>query len=228
MMVSNLETIIFLIKNCNLYVVKLDKIKKVVQEMEVHNVELVMSAVAPAQYPTTGYPEIALVGRSNVGKSSLTNVLINRNSYARTSSQPGKTQTLNFYNVEDQLYFVDVPGYGYAKVSKTEREKWGKMIETYLSTRPQLKGVISLVDARHAPSEDDVTMYDWLHYYEIPILIVATKSDKVVRGKWNKSESLIKKTLHFSEPDEFQLFSSQTKMGKDQVWQWIEKRIEED
>ncbi|WP_412990139.1 ribosome biogenesis GTP-binding protein YihA/YsxC [Pediococcus siamensis] len=195
--------------------------------MEVHNVELVMSAVAPAQYPTTGYPEIALVGRSNVGKSSLTNVLINRKSYARTSSQPGKTQTLNFYNVEDQLYFVDVPGYGYAKVSRREREKWGKMIETYLSTRPQLKGVISLVDGRHAPSDDDIAMYNWLRYYEIPVLIVATKIDKVARGKWNKSESLIKKTLNFSEPDKFLLFSAQTKMGKDQVWQWIERRMED-
>ena len=125
--------------------------------MEVHNVELQISAVKPEQYPEQGYPEIALVGRSNVGKSSLTNTLINRKSYARTSSQPGKTQTLNFYRVEDQLFFVDVPGYGYAKVSQKEREKWGRMIEKYLTSRKELKGVISLVDARHDPTDDDIS-----------------------------------------------------------------------
>lgn len=190
--------------------------------MEVHNVELVMSAVAPSQYPTTGFPEIGLAGRSNVGKSSLINVLINRNSYARTSSQPGKTQTLNFYKVEDQLYFVDVPGYGYAKVSKKEREKWGQMIETYLTSRETLRGVVILVDARHAPTKDDVAMYEWMRYYEMPLLVVATKSDKIPRGKWNKQESLIKKTLNFQAEDDFIAFSAKTKEGKDAVWQWIE------
>lgn len=128
--------------------------------MDVHNVELTISAVAPKQYPSGNLPEIALVGRSNVGKSSLTNTLINRRSFARTSSQPGKTQTLNFYQIEQQLYFVDVPGYGYAKVSKVEREKWGQMIETYLTSRDQLKGVITLVDGRHAPTEDDIAMHE--------------------------------------------------------------------
>ncbi|GAK48741.1 GTP-binding protein YsxC [Secundilactobacillus oryzae JCM 18671] len=190
--------------------------------MEVNNVELVMSAVSPTQYPTTGYPEIAFVGRSNVGKSSMTNVLINRKSYARTSSQPGKTQTLNFYQVEDQLYFVDVPGYGYAKVSKQEREKWGEMIETYLTQRETLRGVVSLVDARHEPTQDDVQMYQWLSYYDIPILILATKADKIVRGKWNKQESIIKKKLGFNKKDSFVMFSAQTKMGKDEIWKWIE------
>mgnify|MGYP003362258277 CR=1 FL=1 len=190
--------------------------------MEVHNVELVMSAVATSQYPTTGYPEIALSGRSNVGKSSLINVLINRNSYARTSSQPGKTQTLNFYQVEDQLYFVDVPGYGYAKVSKKDREKFGQMIETYLTNRSTLRGVIILVDARHAPTKDDVTMYEWMHYYKMPLLVVATKSDKIARGKWNKQESLIKKTLNFQAGDDFIPFSAKTKAGKADVWAWIE------
>ncbi|QMU07481.1 ribosome biogenesis GTP-binding protein YihA/YsxC [Levilactobacillus suantsaii] len=192
--------------------------------MEVNHVELVMSAVQPSQYPTTGYPEIALVGRSNVGKSSLTNVLINRRSYARTSSQPGKTQTLNFYNVEDQLYFVDVPGYGYAKVSKTEREKWGTMIETYLTQREQLKGVVSLIDARHAPTAADVQMYQWLAYYDLPTLIVATKSDKVARGKWNQTISQIKKTLALPTTDNIVLFSAPQKLGKDAVWQWIEQQ----
>ena len=129
--------------------------------MDVHNVELTISAVRPEQYPAEGYPEIALSGRSNVGKSSLINTLINRKNYARTSSQPGKTQTLNFYKIEDELYFVDVPGYGYAKVSKKDREKWGKMIETYFETRQELRGVISLVDARHEPTELDCQMIEF-------------------------------------------------------------------
>lgn len=194
--------------------------------MDVHNVSLEISAVRPEQYPTTGWPEIALVGRSNVGKSSLTNTLINRKSFARTSSQPGKTQTLNFYNVEDQLFFVDVPGYGYAKVSRSEREKWGQMIERYLTDRSQLKGVISLVDARHEPSEEDINMYNWLIYYEIPVLVVATKADKIARGKWNKAESVIKKALQFdNSKSDLLMFSSITKNGKEEVWQWIENHI---
>lgn len=196
--------------------------------MEVHNVELVMSAVAPEQYPTTGQPEIAFVGRSNVGKSSLTNVLINRKSYARTSSQPGKTQTLNFYHVEDQMYFVDVPGYGYAKVSKKEREKWGQMIETYLTQRETLRGVISLVDGRHEPTADDQQMYTWLSYYNIPVLVVATKMDKVAKSKWNKQLSVVKKTLEILPQDDLVAFSAETKMGKDDVWDWIEARTAEE
>ncbi|RRG17402.1 YihA family ribosome biogenesis GTP-binding protein [Weissella viridescens] len=194
--------------------------------MEVHNVALTISAVRPEQYPKDGLPEIAFVGRSNVGKSSLTNTLINRKAFARTSSQPGKTQTLNFYRVEDQVYFVDVPGYGYAKVSRKEREKWGVMIETYLSQRQELKGVISLVDARHEPSEEDINMYNWLLYYEIPVLVVATKADKIARGKWNKAESVIKKGLDFDPTvSDFQMFSSETKYGKEQVWDWIEAHM---
>ncbi|KAA8348633.1 ribosome biogenesis GTP-binding protein YihA/YsxC [Leuconostoc mesenteroides] len=194
--------------------------------MDVHNVEMVMSAVSASQYPTDGKPEIALVGRSNVGKSSLTNTLIQRKNFARTSSQPGKTQTLNFYDVEDKLYFVDVPGYGYAKVSKAQREAFGVMIEEYITSRKQLRGVISLVDARHEPSEDDISMYEWLHYYNIPILVVATKSDKISRGKFNKAESVIKKALSFdNEGSDFQFFSSETKYGKDEVWRWIEQHI---
>lgn len=194
--------------------------------MDVHNVEMVMSAVSATQYPTDGKPEVALVGRSNVGKSSLTNTLINRKNFARTSSQPGKTQTLNFYNVEDQLYFVDVPGYGYAKVSKKQREAFGHMIEEYITSRKQLRGVISLVDARHDPSDDDISMYEWLHYYNIPILVVATKSDKISRSRFNKYESNIKRTLGFDEEDsDFQFFSSETKYGKDEVWQWIETHL---
>ena len=185
--------------------------------MDVHNVELTISAVRPEQYPAEGYPE-----RSNVGKSSLINTLINRKNYARTSSQPGKTQTLNFYKIEDELYFVDVPGYGYAKVSKKDREKWGKMIETYFETRQELRGVISLVDARHEPTELDCQMIEFLHYYNLPILVVGTKIDKIARGKWNKSESIIRKKLRLRKEDKVILFSAVTKTGKEQIWEWID------
>ena len=191
--------------------------------MKVHNVELTISAVRPEQYPDEGFPEIALVGRSNVGKSSLINTLIERKSYARTSGQPGKTQTLNFYNVESKLFLVDVPGYGYAKVSKKERDKWGRMIETYLTKRPSLKGVISLIDARHDPTELDIQMLDFLHYYKLPVLTVGTKIDKVPRSKWNKVTSSTLKKISFLNEDNFTLFSAADKTGKDSVWAWIEK-----
>lgn len=193
--------------------------------MQVHNVDLTISAVSPSQYPAQGYPEIAFVGRSNVGKSSLINGLINRKSYARTSSQPGKTQTLNFYDIESQLFFVDVPGYGYAKVSQKERDKWGRMIETYLSGREQLRGVVSLVDARHAPTKLDVQMIDLLHFYHLPVLVVGTKIDKVKKSKRNQSFSVIKKTLQLQADDELVLFSALDRTGKDQVWNWIEKKM---
>lgn len=192
--------------------------------MEVHNVDLTISAVRPNQYPQTNYPEIALVGRSNVGKSSLTNVLINRRNFAHTSSRPGKTQTLNFYNVEDQLYFVDVPGYGYAKVSKKERERFGQMIEEYLTQREQLRGTILLVDGRHAPTDDDVSMYQWLQYYNIPTLVVATKIDKVKGNAWNRQESLVNKTLGLDKQTPLILFSAVKKHGQTAVWEWIEKQ----
>ncbi len=191
--------------------------------MKIQNVELTISAVSPAQYPKEGFPEIALSGRSNVGKSSLINTLINRKGLARTSSQPGKTQTLNFYNIESELYFVDVPGYGYAKVSKKDREKWGQMIERYFSDRPVLRGVISLVDGRHEPTELDCQMIDFLHYYDLPILVCATKMDKIPRGKWNRTESQIRKRLALNPQDEIVLFSSVTRAGKEEVWNWVEK-----
>ena len=193
--------------------------------MNVHSAEIVISAVSPAQYPDTQLPEIALAGRSNVGKSSFINTLINRKNLARTSSKPGKTQTLNFYLIEDALHFVDVPGYGYAKVSKTERAKWGEMIETYLTSREQLRAVISLVDLRHKPTEEDIQMYQFLKYYEIPVIVVATKADKIPRGKWNKHESIVKKALDFDKNDDFILFSSETKLGKEAAWAAIEKRM---
>ncbi|AQP52988.1 YihA family ribosome biogenesis GTP-binding protein [Vagococcus penaei] len=193
--------------------------------MKVHNAEIVISAVQPEQYPKTPLPEIALAGRSNVGKSSFINTLIDRKGLARTSSKPGKTQTLNFYLIENALHFVDVPGYGYAKVSKTERAKWGQMIETYLTQREQLKAVISLIDMRHDPSVDDIQMYEFLKYYNIPVIVVATKADKISRGKWNKHESAIKKKLEFDPADDFVVFSSETGMGKEAAWAAIEQYL---
>ncbi len=192
--------------------------------MNVNHVDLTISAVHPDQYPSTDYPEIALVGRSNVGKSSLTNALINRKNFAHTSSQPGKTQTLNFYNVEDKLYFVDVPGYGYAKVSKKQREEFGQMIENYLTQRNQLRGVIMLVDGRHAPTADDVQMYQWLAYYELPILVVATKIDKVKPSQFTRVQKLVKDKLEFQEKQPLVLFSAMSKRGKEDVWRWIEEQ----
>lgn len=194
--------------------------------MKVHQAEIIISAVAPKQYPETQLPEIALAGRSNVGKSSFINTLIDRKNLARISGKPGKTQTLNFYLIENALHFVDVPGYGYAKVSKTERAKWGKMIETYLTTRDQLRAVVSLVDLRHKPSQEDIQMYQFLKYYDIPVIVVATKADKIPRGKWNKHESEIKKALDFDHNDTFILFSSVTKQGKEEAWAAIEQAIE--
>lgn len=197
-------------------------------EINTHNAEILLSAVSKAQYPQDGLPEIALAGRSNVGKSSFINTLLGRKNLARTSSKPGKTQQLNFYTIDDKLRFVDVPGYGYAKVSKTERAKWGKMIEEYLTSRENLHAVVSLVDMRHEPSADDVQMYEFLKYYEIPVILVATKADKIPRGKWNKHESLIKKKLAFEKEDQFIVFSSETRQGFEEAWQAILAAIDSD
>lgn len=194
-------------------------------EINTHNAEILLSAVSKAQYPDDDIPEIALAGRSNVGKSSFINTLLGRKNLARTSGKPGKTQQLNFYNIDDKIRFVDVPGYGYAKVSKTERAKWGKMIEEYLTSRDNLRVVVSLVDMRHEPSADDVQMYEFLKYYGIPVIIVATKADKIPRGKWNKHESIIKKKLDFDKNDQFVVFSSETRYGYDQAWDAILSEI---
>ncbi|EAE5699179.1 YihA family ribosome biogenesis GTP-binding protein [Listeria monocytogenes] len=194
--------------------------------MDVNNVELIISAVRPEQYPETDLPEYALAGRSNVGKSSFINTMIRRKSMARISQKPGKTQTLNFYKIEEALFFVDVPGYGFAKVSKTEREKWGVMIETYITSREQLRGVIQIVDLRHKPTEDDRMMYEFLKYYDIPVIVVATKADKIPRSKWQKNAKIVRETLDFDPDDKFVLFSSETKMGKDEAWQFINEGME--
>ncbi|HGQ6655909.1 TPA: ribosome biogenesis GTP-binding protein YihA/YsxC [Listeria monocytogenes] len=194
--------------------------------MDVNNVELIISAVRPEQYPETDLPEYALAGRSNVGKSSFINTMIRRKSMARISQKPGKTQTLNFYKIEEALFFVDVPGYGFAKVSKTEREKWGVMIETYITSREQLRGVIQIVNLRHKPTEDDRMMYEFLKYYDIPVIVVATKADKIPRSKWQKNAKIVRETLDFDPDDKFVLFSSETKMGKDEAWQFIKEGME--
>jgi len=186
-----------------------------------NNVEILISAVKPEQYPDTGLKEVALAGRSNVGKSSFINTMIKRKSMARISSKPGKTQTLNFFNIDEQLVFVDVPGYGYAKVSKTERERWGKMIETYLTTRENLAVVIQLVDIRHEPSQDDVLMYDFLKHYDIPTIIIATKEDKIPKGKVQKHLKIIRQTLEIDKNDTLISYSSLSKEKNPVIWQAI-------
>lgn len=190
-------------------------------EINTHNADILLSAANKSHYPQDEIPEVALAGRSNVGKSSFINTLLNRKNLARTSGKPGKTQLLNFFNIDDKLRLVDVPGYGYARVSKKEREKWGRMIEEYLTSRENLKAVVSLVDFRHEPSADDVQMYEFLKYYEIPVILVATKADKIPRGKWNKHESMIKKKLDFDTSDSFIIFSSVTKEGLEKSWDEI-------
>ena len=190
-------------------------------KVNTHNADILLSATNKSHYPQDDIPEVALAGRSNVGKSSFINTMLNRKNLARTSGKPGKTQLLNFFNIDDKLRFVDVPGYGYARVSKKEREKWGKMIEEYLTSRENLRAVIILVDLRHEPSADDVQMYEFLKYYEIPVILVATKADKIPRGKWNKHESMIKKKLDFDKTDTFIIFSSVNKTGVEEAWDAI-------
>lgn len=176
--------------------------------------------------PGANIPEIALVGRSNVGKSSLINKIANRKKLAKSSSTPGKTRTINYYYINDKFYLVDLPGYGYAKVSKTEKQKWGKMIEDYLSSREPLQGVIQLVDIRHAPSRDDIIMKEWLEHYQIPILIIATKADKVSRGARQKQLSEIRKTLNLAVDQTPICFSAETGEGADEVKMALKELLE--
>lgn len=190
--------------------------------MKVTSSEIIISAVKPEQYPESALPEFALAGRSNVGKSSFINKMLNRKGLARISSKPGKTQTLNFYLINEVLHFVDVPGYGYAKVSKSERAAWGKMIETYFTTREQLKAVVLIVDLRHPPTEDDVMMYDFLKHYEIPCVVIATKADKIPKGKWQKHAKVVREKLDFDANDHIVVFSSETGEGKDKAWAILE------
>ncbi|MCJ8013817.1 ribosome biogenesis GTP-binding protein YihA/YsxC [Paenibacillus sp. KQZ6P-2] len=190
--------------------------------MKVTQAEFVISAVGPDQYPEDALPEIGLAGRSNVGKSSLINRMINRKNLARTSSTPGKTQHLNYYRINEELYFVDFPGYGYAKVSKTQRQVWGKMIEKYLLEREPLKLVLLIVDLRHPPTKDDEMMYDWLKHYDIPICVVATKADKIPKSRWQKHVKQMKECLALRKTDAFVMYSSETGLGKEELWAHIE------
>ncbi|KAA9301715.1 MULTISPECIES: ribosome biogenesis GTP-binding protein YihA/YsxC [Aerococcus] len=193
--------------------------------MQVHQVEFLISAVRPDQYPEADRPEIALAGRSNVGKSSFINTMVRRKNIARTSSKPGKTQQLNYYAVEDSLYFVDVPGYGYARVSKSEKKKWRDMLDQYFMTRPNLVMALLLVDFRHAPSKEDIQMKDFFETYEIPYFVIATKSDKVKRSQWNKHLAQIKQDLDLVTEDQILPFSSKTAEAKDEAWEIIEDVI---
>ena len=195
--------------------------------MKISKAEIVISAVKERQYPPDNLPELALIGRSNVGKSSLINTLINRKSLARTSSQPGKTRTINFYQINESFYFVDLPGYGYAKVSQKEREKWGEMIEHYLTIRSNLQYVFLLIDFRHPPTQDDISMYEWLKYYEIPCAVVATKRDKVKSSQVQKNKKILKEKLQLTNEDKVFIFSSEDKSGKEELWEFIEGILSE-
>lgn len=190
-----------------------------------NNINLIISAVKKAQYPDTGLTEVALSGRSNVGKSTFINSMIGRKNMARTSQQPGKTQTMNFYNIDEQLIFVDVPGYGYAKVSKVQREKFGKMIEEYITQRENLKLVIQLVDLRHQPTEDDVLMYNYLKHFDIPTLVICTKEDKIAKGKVQKHIKRIKDKLELEPGDNIISYSSIKNSKQQEIWNFIETYI---
>lgn len=193
--------------------------------MKINTVELIISAVRESQYPTDNKKEFLLVGRSNVGKSSFINTIINRKSFARTSATPGKTQTLNFYKVNDEFYLVDAPGYGFAKVRDSLKKKFGLIIENYLKSRNNLQMVFLLIDFRHKPTEDDVLMYNYLKYYNIPVTIVCTKVDKVSKNSQEKNKKAIIKELNLQSEKEIILFSSITKNGKNEIYDEIEKYL---
>ncbi len=190
--------------------------------MNTHNATLRISAVTPKQYPGEGYPEFAFAGRSNVGKSSLINKLLNRKSLARVSGTPGKTVTINFYNIDDTIFLVDLPGYGYAQRSKTEIEKWGKMMEDYLANREPLVQTILLVDSRHKPTKDDITMCEWIRHYHDRVIVVATKIDKLKKSEIESNLEQIWTTLELGEDDILVPFSIKDDEGKYTVWDMIE------
>ncbi len=194
--------------------------------MEIKQAEFKISAVKPTQYPEDGMCEIAFVGRSNVGKSSLINTLTNRKKLVKVSGTPGKTRLINFFTINNELYFVDLPGYGYAKVSKSEKANWGKMMEQYLINRPQLKKVAILVDCRHKPTGDDVLMYEWIKHYGYEVIVIATKKDKLTKSELQKSDKVIKETLKLGKEDKLLFFSSLKKEGKEELLEEIFKNLE--
>ncbi len=203
--------------------IKKNKGKEFGEGMIIKEVSLETVCGITSKLPENTKPEIALAGKSNVGKSSLINALINRKALARTSSQPGKTQTINFYNVNRAFYYVDLPGYGYAKVAKTEKEKWGRMIENYLKKSEQLQAVFLLVDIRHAPSENDRVMYNWILENGFHPIVIATKLDKIKRSQITKQLKLIREGLQV-EPDTILIpFSAETKQGREEIWELVEQ-----
>lgn len=195
--------------------------------MEYIDAKLLATAVKPEQYPDTFVPEIAFAGRSNVGKSSLINCLTNRTKLARTSSSPGKTATINFYDIGGRYRLVDLPGYGYAKVSKVEQEKWAAMIDTYLSNRYNLTAVIQLVDSRHKPTADDVTMLNWIRSKGYRAIIIATKLDKLKKSQVEKNLTLIYETLELTDDDILFPFSSEKRQGREEVLNFIDEMCSE-
>ncbi|MCR5356292.1 MAG: ribosome biogenesis GTP-binding protein YihA/YsxC [Lachnospiraceae bacterium] len=194
--------------------------------MKIKSAELETVCGITSKLPDNALPEVAFAGKSNVGKSSLINALMNRKSLARTSAQPGKTQTINFYNISKELYFVDLPGYGYAKVSKEVKEKWGKMIERYLRSSKQLKAVFLLIDIRHEPSSNDVLMYDWIVSNGYDPIIIATKLDKINRSQVNKNVKLIKDKLKCKKGTLIIPFSALSKQGRDEIYETIDGLLE--
>lgn len=193
--------------------------------MKITSVDLKISAVRRSQYPTDQQSEYLLVGKSNVGKSSFINTLINRKNFARTSATPGKTQTINFYQVNEKFYLVDAPGYGFAMLSKQKQKKFGLMMEDYLQNRPNLKQVFMLIDFRHKPSNDDLMMYNYLKYYKIPVTIVATKTDKIGITLHQKQRNMILSELDLVVGDDFVMFSNVTKIGKKEIYDKIERTM---
>ena len=189
--------------------------------MIIKNVNLETVCGISSDFPENDRPEIAFAGKSNVGKSSLINSLMNRKSLARTSSSPGKTQTINYYNINDALYFVDLPGYGYAKTAVVIKEKWGKMVERYLMSSKQLKLIFLLIDIRHEPSQNDINMYEWIVYHGFMPIIVATKLDKINRSQTAKNVKIIRQGIGVDEKTKIFPFSSLTKQGKDEIWDYI-------
>ncbi|MCI5869276.1 MAG: ribosome biogenesis GTP-binding protein YihA/YsxC [Dorea sp.] len=190
--------------------------------MVIKSVNLETVCGITSKLPENILPEIAFAGKSNVGKSSLINALMNRKSFARTSATPGKTQTINFYNINEELYLVDLPGYGYAKVSEQEKAKWGKLIEKYLHGSKQLKAVFLLIDIRHAPSANDKMMYEWIVAQGYHPIIIATKLDKIKRSQKDKQIKLIKQGLEVLPDTKVIPFSAETKQGRDEIWEFVE------
>ena len=190
--------------------------------MVIKNVELEIVCGVTSKLPDTGQVEVAFAGKSNVGKSSLINALMNRKSLARTSAQPGKTQTINFYNVNQEMYLVDLPGYGYARVSEKEKIQWGKLIERYLHSSKQLKAVFLLIDIRHDPSENDKLMYQWIVDQGYHPIIIATKLDKIKRSQVQKHMKMIREGLELVPGTTIIPFSAETKQGRDEIWELIE------